>query len=38
MNWAYTLIVQGIVLSAVLNLIVFGIYKLISKKNKEDES
>ena len=36
MNWAYSLIVQGLVISVILNLIIFGIYKLTSKKNKED--
>ena len=36
MNWAYTLIVQGVILSVVLNLIIYGIYKLTSGKKEED--
>ena len=38
MNWAYLLIVQGLVLSVILNLIFYGIYKVTSKEDKEDKS
>ena len=38
MNWAYMLIFQGLVLSVILNLIFYGIYKLTEKKDKEDKS
>ena len=36
MNWVVSLIIYGLVISAVLNLIIFGIYKLTSKNDKED--
>ena len=38
MNWAYLVIVEGLVLSVVLNLIFYGIYKLTNKEDKEDKS
>ena len=36
MNWVVTLIIYGLAISAVLNLVIFGIYKLTSKNDKED--
>ena len=36
MNWVASLIIYGVAISAVLNLIIFGIYKLTSKNDKED--
>ena len=36
MNWAYLLIIEGLVLAAVLNFIIYGIYKLTARKKKED--
>ena len=36
MNWVASLIIFGFVISAVLNLVIFGIYKLTSKNDKED--
>ena len=36
MNWAYLLIIEGLILAAVLNVIIYGIYKLTTRKNKED--
>ena len=36
MNWAYLVIIEGLVISAVLNFIFYGIYKLTSKGKKED--
>ena len=36
MNWVASLIVYGLIISAVLNVVIFGIYKLTSKNKKED--
>ena len=36
MNWVASLIIFGLIISAVLNLVIFGIYKLTSKNDKED--
>ena len=36
MNWVASLIIFGLIISAALNLIIFGIYKLTSKNDKED--
>lgn len=37
MNWVWSTFIWQIVITAVLNLIILGIYKLSTRKNKEEE-